>query len=345
MADLHEQLRRIDAASGDDRWLAESVALLGRAGYLGNTVPRSRGGRELDDRDLLEVYIDVARGSLAAALILTQHDRACELLRDGENPALAEQLLPELSVGRELATVGISQLTTSRRHGPAPLRARRTPGGYALDGVMPWVTSANHADQIVTGAVLEDEQQLLAVVSPRAAAIAPGAPLELAALSATDTSQVQCNDAPVSAEQVIRGPSAQVLASRAPVKGLTVAAVGIGVACGLLDEAQGRAAKLPAAHPRLAQIDERIGALRAELLALAVAGVRSPAGDDGRRQRLRLEVNALVTRLAATMMVLAKGSGFLANSPAQRLAREAMFLLVWSAPVEVQLGTIEQLWD
>ncbi len=59
--------------------------------------------------------------------------------------------------GEAFATVGISHLTTSRRHLSRPvLAARETAEGCVLDGYSPWVTGADHASTIVIGAVLEN---------------------------------------------------------------------------------------------------------------------------------------------------------------------------------------------
>ena len=60
---------------------------------------------------------------------------------------------------------------------------------------------------------------------------------------------------------------------------------------------------------------------------------------------IRVKINALIQRLSITLMTLAKGSGYLSVNSAQRLCREAMFFLVWSAPPHVQAGTIRKFWQ
>ena len=53
---------------------------------------------------------------------------------------------PDLVSGAAFATVGISHLTTSRRHLAKPvLRAPADGDGFMLDGFSPWVTGADHA--------------------------------------------------------------------------------------------------------------------------------------------------------------------------------------------------------
>ena len=59
---------------------------------------------------------------------------------------------------------------------------------------------------------------------------------------------------------------------------------------------------------------------------------------------IRVAVNDLLGRLALSLMTLLKGSGYLTSHPVQRLVREAMFFLVWSAPPSVQMGELDLLW-
>src|SRR5262249_31084733 len=144
------------AADGEAIWPHASWAALRAAGVPGWAVPQSHGGRELSYPELLDGYERLAAACLPTCFILSQRDAACRRLRDGDNAVLRDRLLPPLAHGETFATVGLSQLTTSRQHlGPA-LTARLTADGLLLDGTIPWVTGAAHADHIIIGAVLED---------------------------------------------------------------------------------------------------------------------------------------------------------------------------------------------
>ena len=87
-----------------------------------------------------------------------------------DNEALKQRLLPGLASGELFTTVGISHLTTSRRHlGRPVLAAEETASGFRLDGMSPWVTGGAAADVIVMAATLvengepTDRELLLAV--------------------------------------------------------------------------------------------------------------------------------------------------------------------------------------
>src|SRR5438552_24588 len=86
--------------------------------------------------------------------LLSQCDSACRRLRDSKNEALCQQLLPSLAAGTTFATVGLSQLTTSRQHLGPSLRISLDGDRLQLDGTIPWVTGVIEADHIVVGGVL-----------------------------------------------------------------------------------------------------------------------------------------------------------------------------------------------
>ena len=102
--------------------------------------------------------------------------------------------LPRLLDGSCFATVGISHLTTSRRHLAKPvLSAEETAEGFVLDGFSPWVTGAISAQAIVVGATLADGRHILALLPTDTPGVVVPAPLELVGLSGSCTGPVRCD--------------------------------------------------------------------------------------------------------------------------------------------------------
>ena len=135
----------------------------------------------------------------------------------------------------------------------------------------------------------------------------------------------------------------KVLKIRAPVKPLKVSSVGLGLATALLDELFGLAENLDGAPELIAdKIAPDYEAVKLRIFA-AADKLNDPAAELPSAE-IRADINALLVCLATTLMTLAKGSGYLSSHPAQRLVREAMFFLVWSAPDAVRLGTLERIW-
>src|SRR5205814_7354119 len=137
-------------------WPAESWELLVKAGVLEWSIPTAYGGRELDGPAALHGYERLAGACLTTTFILSQLEAAVRRIRDSGRDDLCRELLRPLACGGRFATVGLSQLTTSRQHGGPALRVEETADGFLLDGVMPWVTGADHADHLITGGVLDD---------------------------------------------------------------------------------------------------------------------------------------------------------------------------------------------
>jgi len=340
---LQQRLRQLADASDGVAWPGESLNLLKQADCFKTAIPAQYGGSALDSKSRIDLYAQVAGGSLSIALILTQHDGACELITEGSNAELAARLLPEVAAGRLLATLGISQLTTSRQ-GPKPaMLAEPFDDGFRLTGLMPWVTSARYADRIVVGAALPDGRQILACVPTDTAGLTVAAPMQFMALTDSWTSEVRCQGVFVAPDELIRGPMERVLARRSPVKSLTVSAVGMGLAGAILDgirQASARTGPPVADFANLAA--ERYRALRNRINEAALL-MEDPSAEVPSMD-IRVQVNDLTARLATTYLTLSKGTGYRASHPAGRLLREAMFFLVWSAPPRVQEGTMKQIW-
>ncbi len=322
-------------------WPEALWELLTGAGAVGWSLPRTLGGAELDRPNLVERYALIARGSLTAVFILSQHDAAVRRLLAAPDREVSRHWLGEIAAGRALATVGISQLTTSRRHGTQALAAHAPrPGVFTLDGRMPWVTAAQRADVLVTGAVLDDGRQILAAVPTGRDGLSVRPPFPLAALQASCTSEVVCEQVALADTDLLAGPTTDVMAhtSAAGTGGLETSALALGQARAALDA-------LIAEAPKRTDLAEPVEALEAawddawSALSAAARGAPEamPAG------QVRGQANALVLRMTQAYLTARKGSGFLRTDPAQRWARQALFFLVWSCPGPVAQAAIRDL--
>ena len=63
-----------------------------------------------------------------------------------------------------------------------------------LDGYSPWVTGAEHASTIVTGAVLDDGRQILVALPTDLPGVTIPPPPRLVGLSASRTGEVPCDE-------------------------------------------------------------------------------------------------------------------------------------------------------
>lgn len=341
---LASALKKLAASSGaadaEARWPEASWAELRRAGVLEWSIPRAYGGLELESVDLLDGYEAIASACLTSAFILSQREAAVRRIRDGANEALRAELLPRLRRDEIFATVGLSQLTTSRQHGGPALAAKTTNDGYVLDGYMPWVTGAPHTDFFITGAVLDDGRQILAALHRQTPGVSVGEPLDLMALEGSLTAEVRCDAVEVERRWLLAGPSERVLATTG--KGGTGGLETSCLAVGLAGAAIGHLAHEGESRPEWQFTASRLARARDQLRG----DIHRLAEEDGSAEdaaRVRGRANALVVRSTQAALIASKGAGFLRSHPAQRWARQALFFLVWSCPRPAAEATLAHL--
>jgi alkylation response protein AidB-like acyl-CoA dehydrogenase len=329
-------------------WPAQDWAELCAAGANRWVLPRDFGGDELSPLELHLKYERIASASLAAALVLTQRDAAVDLIAGSPREPPAGGPLAALLTGADYVTVGIAQLTTSRQGGPPALRATPVESGasaegptYRVDGVIPWCTGAAKAAAIVAGAVTPAGAQVLFTLPVPNAGLTVEPPMQLAAFRASWTSQLRCDGVLIQPEQVLRGPAANVLSPRRTHLLLGQAFLALGL-CRAGIDLIGDHASAPASRAA-EQFERQLAAVRGEVIDLsqpdrtADATAAAPA--------IRGRCNDLAIRITHAGVALYKGTGLLPDHPAQRLARESMFLLVWSCPTPVTDCTVDLLAD
>ncbi|HEY1921482.1 MAG TPA: acyl-CoA dehydrogenase family protein [Tepidisphaeraceae bacterium] len=317
-------------------WPAEDLRDLGNAGAWRWYVPKQFGGEEIDPLALHLRYEEIASASVSTALIVSQRDSAIGLIDGTENPTLRQEILPALARGEYFATIGIAQLTTSQQGG---LRAVEDGDGYRLDGVIPWSTGAAKAKYVIAGAITADRSQILFVLPTDLPGVTIQTPLELVALRSSWTSRIELHDAQLDKRWLLRGPVAKALSG--PSRGIPLSQVFlcfglIRAALDLITRHDSDRAKSLAAR-----FGEQYSSLHTQVLELCQAGREADAAVAG--PELRAACNDLAMRITQAAVALHKGSALLADHPAQRLAREAMFFLVWSCPDPVVDCTVNVL--
>ncbi|MFO0955990.1 MAG: acyl-CoA dehydrogenase family protein [Isosphaeraceae bacterium] len=336
---LGDAVARLAGADGpadeSPAWPERLWQILKEAGATRWALPKGQGGPGFGRPALVRRYGRIAEGSLTAAFLLTQHDAAVRRLAIPGAGANADAWLHRIADGSAFTTVGISQLTTSRRKGAAAVVARPFGRGFELHGSIPWVTGAERADVIVVGAVLDDGRQILAAMPTGRPGVTVHEAFHLAALTASRTAEVLVEGVAIGPEDLIAGPVADVMAvpGTASTGGLETSALALG---------QARAAIAAMAAEDREDLVEPFEALAKEWQAtadalIAAAGERPDAPAPA---SIRARANALVLRATQAHLTARKGSGFLLSDPAQRWARQALFFLVWSCPSPVASAAI-----
>ena len=198
-ASLQQLTKRIALASQQqaswtrDDWPTEQLSLIAGAQVYRWFVSQTDGGFEWSASDIAKGYIALGSACLTSTFIVTQRVAAMKRLASSDNADLKRRVLPGMLDGSAPGTVGISHLTTSRRHTKKPvMQVTREGDQWRVDGFAPWVTGASHAKWLLMGGVLEDGNEILFLLPTDAAGVKIEKGFELIALSASHTGAVKC---------------------------------------------------------------------------------------------------------------------------------------------------------
>jgi alkylation response protein AidB-like acyl-CoA dehydrogenase len=250
-----------------------------------------------------------------------QHHGVVRAVAGTDNAALRQRMLGPLCRGERRAGVALAGLLP----GPARLRARATEGGYLLDGVSPWVTGWEYLDTLHVAARQDDDTIVWAVLDagPRGGA-GPGAsrgagagasssltaePLSMVAVMASSTVQLRFAGHPVPQDRVTGTLPLEQWRSRDAAALRANGSLALGLT--------GRCCELIGPGP----LDEQLARCRTALDTAdpdAMPGARAAACE-------------LALRATAALVVTQGSGAILADHDAQRLAREALFLLVFGS--------------
>jgi alkylation response protein AidB-like acyl-CoA dehydrogenase len=341
---MDELCRQLSATAADlelsGKWPTRQLQALAQAGVYRWFLPTPWGGFDWSEPDLAKGYLRLAAACLTTTFVLTQRSAAVRRIVEAENEPLKQNLLPALADGSLFTTVGISHLTTSRRHLAKPvLQATQTADGFILNGYSPWVTGAAHADHVVLGVTLDNGKQILLALPTSLPGVAVPHPAQLLALNSSHTGPLECHDVTVGNELLLDGPAENVIAARSGTKtgGLQTSALAIGLSAAAIAFLERESEKRPELTNPAGNLRRDHNGCETDLLTLA-SGATSCSSED-----LRARANSLALRTTQAALAAAKGAGYVAGHPAGRWCREALFFLVWSCPQPVMNANLCEL--
>ncbi|MFI2205757.1 acyl-CoA dehydrogenase family protein [Streptomyces sp. NPDC020192] len=308
---------------------ASHIAAVKRSGLLGVVAPVAYGGAGAPPAVLRETAEILAGACCSTWFVQTQHHTPVQTLAQSELP-VRERLLGPLARGELLAGVAYAHLRSYPR---VPVRVRREGGGRRFDGTVPWYTGWGLNDVMLLAGVTDAGEVLFAFAEARdQPGLRASAPMRLAALTAARTVSLELTGLWLPEEAVALrmpyerwapGDRARTLNANPAVFGVAEAAL-----C-LLDE--------EAAAPLRA----RLADVRRRAYALA----DHPAPLERAEERLAVRAAAYeMLRTATTAAVVAGGGRSMAlTNRAQRLAREALFLLVQGQTAETRTAHLRAL--
>jgi len=302
----------------------EHFGALAAAGLYGLAGPAEVGGLDVDLATFRTVIEIMAGGCLATAFVWLQHHGAVRALSASSNSALSAKWLEPLCAGAQRAGVALGGV----RPGPPLLRARPAPGGYLFDGTAPWVTGWDMIDVVHTLA-RDEAGNLVAALLPAVASVSLAADqIRLAAVNASRTVQLRFTAHFVPAALVT---AVMPLAAWQARDAAGLRANG-SLSLGLVSRCIRLMAELPADAP--------VAPLELELTA---ARARLDAADSALMPAARATAAELAFRAAGALVAAAGSRSIMVDQHPQRLAREALFLLVFGSRPAIKADLITRL--
>lgn len=307
----------------------EAIAAVKASGVLGVAAPAAYGGAQAPAAVGREIAEILAGACCSTFFVQAQHHTPVRTLAAGEEAARERWLRP-LSDGTTLAGIAFSHL---RAYPKLPVRATRVAGGWRFDGRVPWYTGWGLNEVVLLGGATEDGEVVFGVAGAHEQpGLTATAPLQLAALTGSRTVGLLLDGLVVPDEAVaVRLPYERWATEDRPKNTNTNPAV-FGVARAALDllEASGDGE----AKETAGTLRTRLDATRRDAYALVDEVPPAERLDD----RLAVKTRAYDLMRAATTAAIAGGGGraFGLTHPAQRLAREGLFLVVQGQTTEVR---------
>jgi alkylation response protein AidB-like acyl-CoA dehydrogenase len=292
------------AVDADDTIPEAHLRGLADAGLYGIFAPVAAGGLGLDAEVGL-VIEELAASCLASTFVWLQHLRLLGAMLDPGTPAaLREALLPAVVSGQVRGGVALAGLLP----GPPRLTARPADGGWLLDGEAPWVSGWGIVDLLVVVGRGPGDTAVTLLMDAREQQGLAAARQRLAAANASATVQLSFAGAFVPGGRLVdQRPYDPVAAQSEGLRGNGSLALGVGRRC----------CALIGPSP----LDAELDACRAELDTADTAAM--PAA--------RARASEFAARAAHYLAVRRGSRSALAGDDADRLAREASFLLVFGS--------------
>ena len=307
---------RTDQSDLVDRANLDALADAGLYGLFG---PTELGGYSADLATACAVIEQLASGCLTTTLVWMQHHGLVGNLLVGPSN-LRDRLLPDLCTGTRRSGIVFAGLLP----GPSPLKATNQDGGWVLDGSAPWVSgwgrmntlqiAARGPDDTVVTFVLDNlDQPNLTAQRHRLAALDASGTVRL------DFAGLQIDDSAVLS--VVPHDPAAAGGARLRLNG----SLALGVAR--------RCCVLIGPSP----LDDALNEVRNQLDDAAASN------DDRAIAEARAAASAFANRAATTLVVHTGSHALDTDQHAQRLMREAMFLLVFGSRPTIKTALLAHI--
>ena len=332
------------------RFPYELVEQMGELGWMGIPFPEEYGGAGGTTLQYAVAIEELTRVDSSVAITVCAHTSLGTqpvFLFGSEEQRL--RLMPDLCAGRKLGAFGLTEPEAGSDAGNIRTRARLDHGDWVIDGAKQFITNAGteiSGHVAITARTGDDEISNL-LVENGTPGYEIGEPYRKMGWNASDTRPLSFSDCRVPEENMLgrRGAGLRQFLHVLDIGRIGVAAIGVGLAQGALDQALAYAkerrafgrpiSKYQAIQSKLANMVTEIEATR--LLVYKAAYLK----DRGENFSLtaaqaKLKSGRLAVRAADEAVQIHGGYGYIEEYPVCRFYRDAKILTIGEGTDEVQ---------
>ncbi len=335
---------------------------LGELGVLGITVPEEYGGSDMGYLAHIIAMQEISRASASVGLSYGAHSNLCvnQIRRNGSD-ALKRKYLPALVRGECIGALAMSESGSGSDVVSMRLRARKTGGGYVLNGSKMWITNGPDADVMVIYAKTDPQagpRGITAFVVESAFGVARGPKLDKLGMRGSNTSELIFKDVEVPEENILGevNHGVEVLMSGLDYERAVLAGGPLGIMDACMDtvipylherEQFGKAiGEFQLIQGKVADMYTTLNACCAYVYAVGracdQAGADAAAADENHRDTRKDAAGAILysaekaTAMALDAIQILGGNGYTNDFPAGRLLRDAKLYEIGAGTSEIR---------
>jgi short-chain 2-methylacyl-CoA dehydrogenase len=328
----------------------ELVEKLGELGLMGIPFPEEYGGGGADTLAYALAVEELTRVDSSVAITMAAHTSLGTMpIHLWGTTEQKEEWLPELCRGRKLASFGLTEPEAGSDAGNTRTRASLSDGEWVVDGAKQFITNAGtEISGCVTITARTGEDEISNLIVPNGTpGYEPGEPYRKMGWNASDTRPLSFDGARVPESNLLgrRGDGFKQFLQILDGGRIGVAAMGVGLAQGALDEAityakERRAfgqpiSKFQAIQAKIADLSAEIEAAR---LLTYKAAIEKDRGESFTltAAQAKLKTGRLAVRATEEAVQIHGGYGYIEEYPVCRFYRDAKILTIGEGTDEIQ---------
>jgi alkylation response protein AidB-like acyl-CoA dehydrogenase len=333
----------------------EIVKRLGELNLMGIPFPEEVGGAGADTLAYAIAVEELARIDSSVAITLCAHTSlgTQPIFLFGSEQQRADWL-PRLTAGELLGAFGLTEPEAGSDAGNVQTRARLDEGDWVIDGTKQFITNAGTdisgcvVITAVTGTDERGRKEISNILVPNGTpGYEQGTPYRKMGWNASDTRPLAFTGARVPEENLVgpRGQGFKQFLRVLDIGRIGVAAMGVGLAQGALDEAVKYANERHAfgqAIARFQSIQAKLADMATEIAAARLLTYHAAFLKDRRRDfsltaaQAKLKTGRLAVRCSEEAVQIHGGYGYIEEYPVCRFYRDAKILTIGEGTDEVQ---------